>query len=84
MLLRYFIIILKTATRKKKVIINITKILGPSINGISQVIRSLHKPNPSPPLDILKIINKGYARITTSETKIKKTTSLNKNMINLF
>ena len=54
------------------------------MNGISHAIRSLHKPNPSPPLDILKIINKGYARITTSETKIKKTTSLNKNMMNLF
>ena len=60
------------------------KILGPSMNGISQAIRSLHKPNPSPPFDKLKIINKGYARITTSETKIKKTTNLNKNIMKLF
>ena len=58
-LLRYFIIILKTATRKKKVIIKMIKILGPSMNGISHAIRSLHKPNPSPPFDKLKIINKG-------------------------
>ena len=29
------------------------------MNGISHAIRSLHKPNPSPPFDKLKIINKG-------------------------
>tara|TARA_B100000674_G_scaffold54786_1_gene38080 strand:+ start:56 stop:310 length:255 start_codon:yes stop_codon:yes gene_type:complete len=84
MLFKYFIIALKTATKKKKVIIKITRILGPSRNGISQVIRSLQRPKPSPPFARLKIIKSGYARMTTNDTKIKKTTTLNKNIIKLF
>ena len=71
-------------SRKKKVIIKITRILGPSRNGISQVIRSLQRPNPSPPFARLKIIKSGYARMTTNDTKIRKTTTLNKNIIKLF
>jgi hypothetical protein len=52
--------------------------------GMEQVNRFSQIPNPLPPVEISNTINKGYASIISSETKIKKTIILNKNIFFIF
>ena len=71
-------------TKIKKADIRRTKSLGPSVIGMEQVNKLSQIPNPLPPVEMSKTINNGYASIISSETKIKKTIILNKNIFFIF
>ena len=71
-------------TKIKKADIRRTKSLGPSVMGIEQVSKFSQIPKPLPPVEMSKTINNGYASIISSETKIKKTIILNKNIFFIF
>ena len=71
-------------TKIKKADIRRTKSRGPSVMGMEQVNRFSQIPNPLPPVEMSNTINKGYASIISSETKIKKTIILNKNIFFIF